>query len=159
MVEFDGGGTVGSSMPMEVNSQCDRVVLRRLIARPRPRRTTLGFGICQMILGLAIIAVSFTAFALSTSNRVRNACPYWAGFSVSFLKKCMFCRRILIQGRRQGKSLEGRSSLGGPGGSAPWRESRGWNPWLGSGGEAPWSWHLFSAKIVIEALLEHVFPY
>ncbi|XP_072032474.1 uncharacterized protein [Amphiura filiformis] len=75
------GGTL-SSGPVEVTSQCDRVVLRRFIARPRPRRTTLGFGISQMILGLAIIAVSFTAFALSTSNRVRNACPYWAGFSV-----------------------------------------------------------------------------
>ncbi|XP_022109137.1 uncharacterized protein LOC110989221 isoform X2 [Acanthaster planci] len=68
----------------EVMAGSDRVVLRRLAVRPKPRKTTLIFGVSQMILGLAIVAISFTAFALSTSNRVRNACPYWAGFSLSF---------------------------------------------------------------------------
>ncbi|XP_071943247.1 uncharacterized protein [Antedon mediterranea] len=63
-------------------SEADRVVLRRVISRPSPRRATLGFGISQILLGLIIIAISFTAFAMSTSNRIRNACPYWAGFSV-----------------------------------------------------------------------------
>eukprot|EP00057_Strongylocentrotus_purpuratus_P003642 XP_003727054.1 PREDICTED: uncharacterized protein LOC100890359 [Strongylocentrotus purpuratus] len=73
-----------------VISERDRVVLRRSArarrgaSMQRPRRTTLAFGITQVILGLAIVAVSFTAFALSTSNRIRNACPYWAGFSVLF---------------------------------------------------------------------------
>ena len=67
----------------EVTARCERVVLRRLVVRPKPRKTTLVLGASQMILGLAIVAISFTAFALSTSNRVRNACPYWAGFSVS----------------------------------------------------------------------------
>ena len=50
---------------------------------------------------------------------------------------------------RQGKSLEGQRNLGGPGGRAPW--------W-GSGGKAPWSWSLITAKIVKEALPEHIFP-
>ena len=50
--------------------------------------------------------------------------------------------RTKQQGRRQGKSLGGRRNLGGPAGRAPGG---------GLGGS------LFSAKIVIEALPEHVF--
>lgn len=79
-----------------VISERDRVVLRRSArarrgaSMQRPRRTTLAFGITQVILGLAIVAVSFTAFALSTSNRIRNACPYWAGFSVCIFLFCIF---------------------------------------------------------------------
>lgn len=46
------------------------------------RRTTLGFGVVQILLGASLTALSFTAFALTTSDRIRNACPYWAGFAV-----------------------------------------------------------------------------
>ena len=57
-----------------------------------------------------------------------------------------------------------------PGGRAahpgrPWllhwkepRRSRGSAPGGGSGGRGPWSWSFFSAKIVIEALPERVYP-
>lgn len=51
--------------------------------RLKIRRTTLGFGVIQVILGLALTALSFTAFVLSESEKIRNACPYWAGFTVS----------------------------------------------------------------------------
>ncbi|XP_077993867.1 uncharacterized protein LOC144447664 [Glandiceps talaboti] len=60
----------------------DRLTVRRSLLRPKRQRITLCFGACQVLLGLTIVAVSFAAFGLSTSNRVRNACPYWAGFSV-----------------------------------------------------------------------------
>lgn len=46
------------------------------------RRTTLGFGVVQILLGVSLTALSFIAFAFTSSNRIRNACPYWAGFTV-----------------------------------------------------------------------------
>ncbi|KAJ7394019.1 hypothetical protein OS493_003692 [Desmophyllum pertusum] len=46
------------------------------------RRTTLGFGVVQILLGIALTALSFAAFAFTSSDRIRNACPYWAGFTV-----------------------------------------------------------------------------
>ena len=46
------------------------------------RRTTLGFGVVQILLGVSLTALSFVAFAFTSSNRIRNACPYWAGFTV-----------------------------------------------------------------------------
>ena len=56
------------------------------------------------------------------------------------------------QGRRQGKSLEGAKLP---------RGSRGQRPLAGVQGAEPLGAKktLFSAKIVIEALSEHVFPY
>ena len=62
------------------------------------------------------------------------------------------------QGRRQGKSLGGWRNPGGSRGQHPRRGSGGRAPWWGSEGEAPWSWSLFSAKIAIEAIPEHLFP-
>lgn len=56
----------------------------RLQQRVKIRRTTLGFGILQILLGLVLTTLSFTAFALTASDRIRNACPYWAGFTVLF---------------------------------------------------------------------------
>ena len=47
------------------------------------RRTTLGFGVVQILLGVSLTALSFAAFSFTSSNRIRNACPYWAGFTVS----------------------------------------------------------------------------
>ena len=55
------------------------------------RRTTIGFGILQVILGLVLTTLSFTAFSLTESDRIRNACPYWAGFTVSLtLNVCAY---------------------------------------------------------------------
>uniref|UniRef100_A0A8C9WH53 Family with sequence similarity 189 member A1 n=1 Tax=Scleropages formosus TaxID=113540 RepID=A0A8C9WH53_SCLFO len=45
-------------------------------------RVMLALGVCQMVLGSLIVAVSFAALALTTSPRVRHSCPFWAGFSV-----------------------------------------------------------------------------
>ncbi|KAL4613379.1 protein FAM189A1-like [Arapaima gigas] len=45
-------------------------------------RVMLALGVCQMVLGGLIVAVSFAALALTTSPRVRHSCPFWAGFSV-----------------------------------------------------------------------------
>lgn len=50
--------------------------------RLKIQRTTLGFGVIQVVLGLALTGLSFTAFVLSESEKIRNACPYWAGFTV-----------------------------------------------------------------------------
>lgn len=46
------------------------------------RRTTLGFGVVQILLGISLTSLSFTAFAFTSSDRIRKACPYWAGFTV-----------------------------------------------------------------------------
>lgn len=46
------------------------------------RQTTLGFGVVQILLGISLTSLSFTAFTFTSSNRIRNACPYWAGFTV-----------------------------------------------------------------------------
>ena len=51
------------------------------------RRTTLAFGVVQILLGLSLTTLSFTAFVFTSSERIRNACPYWAGFTVS---NCIF---------------------------------------------------------------------
>lgn len=48
------------------------------------RRTTLAFGVVQILLGLSLTTLSFTAFVFTSSERIRNACPYWAGFTVSY---------------------------------------------------------------------------
>lgn len=47
------------------------------------RQTTLGFGVVQILLGISLTSLSFTAFTFTSSNRIRNACPYWAGFTVT----------------------------------------------------------------------------
>ena len=54
-----------------------------------------------------------------------------------------------LQGRHQGKMLKGAKQPQRSGSRAPW--------W-GSGDKVPWSWCLWSVKIMIEALPEHVFP-
>uniref|UniRef100_A0A3B3CJI6 Endosomal transmembrane epsin interactor 2 n=1 Tax=Oryzias melastigma TaxID=30732 RepID=A0A3B3CJI6_ORYME len=60
--------------------------LSRSLSRLRENRTRtrimLALGVSQMVLGSLILAVSFTALALTTSSRVRHSCPFWAGFSV-----------------------------------------------------------------------------
>lgn len=47
------------------------------------KKTVLVLGVAQMILGLVIIGVSFSVFALTSASRIRHASPCWAGFAVS----------------------------------------------------------------------------
>ncbi|KAI8503112.1 hypothetical protein Bbelb_189330 [Branchiostoma belcheri] len=47
----------------------------------RTQAMLLSLGILQIVLGCAVVSVSFAALALTTYSRVRNACPYWAGFA------------------------------------------------------------------------------
>lgn len=54
------------------------------------RRTTVVFGILQIIVGLVLTSSSFIAFSLTGSERIRNACPYWAGFTVSYMQNLSF---------------------------------------------------------------------
>ncbi|KAK2565293.1 Protein FAM189A1 [Acropora cervicornis] len=74
------------------------------------RQTTLGFGVVQILLGISLTSLSFTAFTFTSSNRIRNACPYWAGFTVlcsggvgliawknSTVMSVRFCRIIILQ--------------------------------------------------------------
>lgn len=48
-----------------------------------PARPLLSLGLLQLILGCCMVALSFGALSLSSSPQVKNACPFWAGSSVS----------------------------------------------------------------------------
>ena len=48
----------------------------------RVRRLTLGLGILQLILGVALTVLSFITFFITDLDRLRNSCPYWAGIIV-----------------------------------------------------------------------------
>lgn len=48
-----------------------------------PFRPLLGLGLLQTGLGCALVALSFGALSLSSAPQVKNACPVWAGSSVS----------------------------------------------------------------------------
>lgn len=47
-------------------------------------RLLLYLGLCHVGLGAMVLAFSFTSMAFTPSARVRQACPFWAGFFVSF---------------------------------------------------------------------------
>ena len=54
---------------------------------PRERKIRRGIvtlSSFQVALGGVIIGMSFTAFASTSSAKIRGASPYWAGFMVSF---------------------------------------------------------------------------
>lgn len=46
-------------------------------------RLLLYLGLCHMGLGAMVLAFSFTSMAFTSSARVRQSCPFWAGFFVS----------------------------------------------------------------------------
>lgn len=48
------------------------------------KKTVLILGIIQMILGLFVIGISFSVFALTSASRIRHASPCWAGFALLF---------------------------------------------------------------------------
>ena len=52
---------------------------------PRERKIRRGIIILssfQVALGAVIIGMSFTAFASTSSAKIRGSSPYWAGFMV-----------------------------------------------------------------------------
>jgi Na+-transporting NADH:ubiquinone oxidoreductase subunit NqrB len=54
---------------------------------PRERKIRRGIVMLssfQVLLGAVIIGMSFTAFASTSSPKIRGSSPYWAGFMVRF---------------------------------------------------------------------------
>lgn len=47
-------------------------------------RLLLYLGLCHLGLGAMVLAFSFTSLAFTSSPRVRQSLPFWAGFFVSF---------------------------------------------------------------------------
>uniref|UniRef100_A0A1A8BRY3 Family with sequence similarity 189, member B n=1 Tax=Nothobranchius kadleci TaxID=1051664 RepID=A0A1A8BRY3_NOTKA len=45
-------------------------------------RLLLYLGLCHLGLGAMVLAFSFTSMAFTSSARVRQSCPFWAGFFV-----------------------------------------------------------------------------
>uniref|UniRef100_A0A665VV14 Si:dkey-7f3.9 n=1 Tax=Echeneis naucrates TaxID=173247 RepID=A0A665VV14_ECHNA len=50
---------------------------------PGGTRLLLYLGLCHLGLGAMVLAFSFTSMAFTSSARVRQSCPFWAGFFVS----------------------------------------------------------------------------
>lgn len=50
---------------------------------PGGARLLLYLGLCHLGLGAMVLAFSFTSMAFTSSARVRQSCPFWAGFFVS----------------------------------------------------------------------------
>uniref|UniRef100_A0A8C7YKX1 Family with sequence similarity 189 member B n=1 Tax=Oryzias sinensis TaxID=183150 RepID=A0A8C7YKX1_9TELE len=49
---------------------------------PGGARLLLYLGLCHLGLGAMVLAFSFTSMAFTLSTRVRQSCPFWAGFFV-----------------------------------------------------------------------------
>ncbi|XP_061572876.1 protein ENTREP3 [Cololabis saira] len=49
---------------------------------PGGARVLLYLGLCHLGLGAMVLAFSFTSMAFTSSARVRQSCPFWAGFFV-----------------------------------------------------------------------------
>ncbi|KAG8010036.1 hypothetical protein GBF38_014187 [Nibea albiflora] len=49
---------------------------------PGGARLLLYLGLCHLGLGAMVLAFSFTSMAFTSSPRVRQSCPFWAGFFV-----------------------------------------------------------------------------
>lgn len=57
---------------------------RRAMSGRTSARVLLYLGLCHLALGAMVLAFSFTSLAFTSSPRVRQSCPFWAGFFVSF---------------------------------------------------------------------------
>ncbi|XP_076827468.1 protein ENTREP3 [Brachyhypopomus gauderio] len=55
---------------------------RRGISGRASARVLLYLGLCHLALGAMVLAFSFTSLAFTSSPRVRQSCPFWAGFFV-----------------------------------------------------------------------------
>jgi len=59
---------------------------RRGMSGRTSARLLLYLGLCHLALGAMVLAFSFTSLAFTSSPRVRQSCPFWAGFFVSFFE-------------------------------------------------------------------------
>uniref|UniRef100_A0A673JH30 Si:dkey-7f3.9 n=1 Tax=Sinocyclocheilus rhinocerous TaxID=307959 RepID=A0A673JH30_9TELE len=57
-------------------------VSRRGMSGRTGARVLLYLGLCHLALGAMVLAFSFTSLAFTSSPRVRQSCPFWAGFFV-----------------------------------------------------------------------------
>uniref|UniRef100_A0A673GQC6 Si:dkey-7f3.9 n=1 Tax=Sinocyclocheilus rhinocerous TaxID=307959 RepID=A0A673GQC6_9TELE len=55
---------------------------RRGMSGRTSARVLLYLGLCHLALGAMVLAFSFTSLAFTSSPRVRQSCPFWAGFFV-----------------------------------------------------------------------------
>ncbi|XP_056617639.1 protein ENTREP3 [Triplophysa dalaica] len=55
---------------------------RRAMSGRTSARVLLYLGLCHLALGAMVLAFSFTSLAFTSSPRVRQSCPFWAGFFV-----------------------------------------------------------------------------
>ncbi|XP_052000437.1 protein ENTREP3 isoform X2 [Xyrauchen texanus] len=55
---------------------------RRGMSGRTSARVLLYLGLCHLALGGMVLAFSFTSLAFTSSPRVRQSCPFWAGFFV-----------------------------------------------------------------------------
>uniref|UniRef100_A0A673GQD5 Si:dkey-7f3.9 n=1 Tax=Sinocyclocheilus rhinocerous TaxID=307959 RepID=A0A673GQD5_9TELE len=51
-------------------------------------RVLLYLGLCHLALGAMVLAFSFTSLAFTSSPRVRQSCPFWAGFFDLLFSAC-----------------------------------------------------------------------
>lgn len=61
---------------------------------PGGARLLLYLGLCHLGLGAMVLAFSFTSMAFTSSARVRQSCPFWAGFFVSLTVKAFIQTNI-----------------------------------------------------------------
>ncbi|KAJ8287910.1 hypothetical protein COCON_G00005690, partial [Conger conger] len=54
----------------------------RGMSRRGGARLLLYLGLCHLGLGAMVLAFSFTSLAFTSSPRIRQSCPFWAGFFV-----------------------------------------------------------------------------
>uniref|UniRef100_A0A9J7XQM0 Family with sequence similarity 189 member B n=1 Tax=Cyprinus carpio carpio TaxID=630221 RepID=A0A9J7XQM0_CYPCA len=55
---------------------------RRRMSGRTSARVLLYLGLCHLALGAMVLAFSFTSLAFTSSPRVRQSCPFWAGLFV-----------------------------------------------------------------------------
>lgn len=67
---------------------------------PGGARLLLYLGLCHLGLGAMVLAFSFTSMAFTSSARVRQSCPFWAGFFVSVNLATTDCIKNLTSSKR-----------------------------------------------------------
>uniref|UniRef100_A0A673JC78 Si:dkey-7f3.9 n=1 Tax=Sinocyclocheilus rhinocerous TaxID=307959 RepID=A0A673JC78_9TELE len=63
-------------------------VSRRGMSGRTGARVLLYLGLCHLALGAMVLAFSFTSLAFTSSPRVRQSCPFWAGFFDLLFSAC-----------------------------------------------------------------------
>uniref|UniRef100_A0A8C6TNV6 Uncharacterized protein n=1 Tax=Neogobius melanostomus TaxID=47308 RepID=A0A8C6TNV6_9GOBI len=61
---------------------------RRGMSARGSARLLLYLGLCHLGLGAMVLAFSFTSMAFTSSARVRQSCPFWAGFFDLLFSAC-----------------------------------------------------------------------